>query len=181
MEGGEPINVVAETAALIEWQHNLATVSFDVKSPTDRGYNCLAWAAGDNKRIWSAVPLGPGGQQLAPYYWPGGAPRLQTVPATEAAYGTRGYERCADGEHELLWEKIAIYSDDQGVTHAARQTADGRWASKMGGFADIEHDRLEDIESNLLGKARAFMRRRVRRAALPPGPKRLELPPGVRR
>ena len=173
------VDATAETIALIEQQPNLADKSFRVTSPSCRAYNCAAWAVGEDWRKWDPAP-GPDGEILAPYYWPRGAPVLPTTDALEAAYATRGYSRCDNGDLVVGEEKIAIYGDGKGDwKHVASQTADGRWASKMGGLADIEHDNTAIVESVSMGRIERFLSRKIVRKGLPPAPKRLLLPPGV--
>ena len=44
------------------------------------------------------------------------------------------------------FEKVALYADrNEEVTHAARQTADGSWTSKLGEWEDIAHKSLEAL------------------------------------
>jgi len=74
----------AERRSLCEWQPHLESRSFEVKSPTDRGYNCIAWAAGDDTKIWSPA-VAVGGKMLGGYYWPD-VPTLPTVTAAEALF-----------------------------------------------------------------------------------------------
>ena len=108
-------------------------------SPVDRRYNCIAWAAGDNTRWWQ--PVGVGG-----YYWPEGIAREVTLESYELAFKRQAFRRCDSPELEEGYEKVALYTDSNGVpTHAARQLDDGYWASKLGQGVDIEHARLEDV------------------------------------
>ena len=66
---------------------------------------------------------------------------------------TRAYERvlfevCKSREFEAGYDKIAIYTDTDGiVTHAARWwVEDDGWSSKLGAENDICHHSLEAIE-----------------------------------
>ncbi len=64
------------------------------------------------------------------------------------AFELVGFEQCESPDHEPGFEKVAIYADDDGApTHAARQLEDGRWASKLGDWEDIEHESPENLES----------------------------------
>ena len=150
----------AERRALCEWQPHLESCSFEVKSPTDRSYNCIAWVAGDTTKIWSPA-VAVGGRMLGGYYWPD-VPKLPTVTAVEAVFERQGYTRTDVGDTavESGVEKIAIFGyDAMGLlTHAARQCASGRWSSKMGDNADIEHT-LRDIEGGIFGEVRSLMRK----------------------
>lgn len=49
------------------------------------------------------------------------------------------------------FEKIAIYAKSGRFHHAARQLADGRWASKCGKGHDIEHDDPFELQGDLRG------------------------------
>ena len=161
----------AERRSLCEWQPHLESRSFEVKSPTDRGYNCIAWAAGDDTKIWSPA-VAVGGKRLGGYYWPD-APTLPTVTAAEALFERRGYVRTHVGDTSVEpgVEKIAIFGyDSMGLlTHAARQCASGRWSSKMGDNADIEHT-LRDIEGGIFGEVRSLMRKDPKVESFPSDP-----------
>lgn len=104
---------------------------FQVKSPRDIKYNCIAWAMGDDQNVcW------PGRK-----YLPGRVPKDDSLPAFIATFVNMGYECCdADGV-EPGFEKIVLYVDEQQerVTHAARQLPDGFWTSKLGPQWDINH------------------------------------------
>lgn len=115
-------------------------------------YNCLAWAAGETHRRWDLDQN---------YYWPEGVPREQTIPAFIAAYKTRGYTDCENGDYESGYEKIAIFAIQQRPQHAARQLANGAWTSKLGPFWDIEHETAEAVESTTYGEVVVFMKRPI--------------------
>src|SRR5580698_9883652 len=87
---------------------NLVSHGYVGRSPATDRYNCFAWAARDNKHWWQ-----PG------RFWPPGVPATLTVETLVMAYRTRGFEPCEDGRLERGFEKIAIYADDKGPTHAA--------------------------------------------------------------
>lgn len=155
------LDEAAERECIHEWMPHLTTVPFDVKSPTDRGYNCVAWAVGDDTKIWSPA-VGVGGKLLGGYFWPEPAPKLPTVNATEMVFELEGFVRTDIGDTapEPGVEKIAIFGyDEMGlVTHAARQTASDRWSSKMGDCGDVEHE-LRDIQGGVLGELQSVMRK----------------------
>lgn len=120
-------------------------------SPCTDEYNCIAFAAGDKENWWWPDPDG---------YWPDGVPREETLEAFIAAYRTRGFEPCGDGELEAGVEKIVIYVDSLGTpTHAALQLESGIWKSKLGEGWDIEHDTIHGVEDGSYGKAHQFMKR----------------------
>ncbi|MBK8916137.1 MAG: hypothetical protein IPM64_16340 [Phycisphaerales bacterium] len=126
--------------------------NFRLTSPVDGGYNCIAWAAADVERWWW-----PDAMHQA--YWPSNAPRAVTLDAFVAAFGTLGYLDQADSSLAAARQKVAIFTDPGGVpTHAARQVADGWWASKLGGRDDIEHE-LAAIEGPLYGGVAVILSR----------------------
>ena len=125
-------------------------------------YNCIAWAAGINDEWWWPV-----GRE----YWPPKVPRKLIVTAFVQAFGTRGYVKCKNGNHEEGFEKIAIYANKAATgkwvpEHAARQSSNGKWTSKMGLDEDIEHQSVNDVCGPEYGKAVCFMRRHVAKAIL---------------
>lgn len=111
---------------------NLRHSGYEITSPEDRGYNCIAWAAGVTDAWWWPDPWEIG-------YWPNGVPREETIQAFIQAFGTRGYTPCEDDSLEAAFEKIALYANAGVPTHAARQLEDGRWSSKCGDLEDIAH------------------------------------------
>lgn len=113
---------------------NITEVNSRPTSPHDEGYNCIAWAAEDTDYWWWPDAMGQ-------YYWPPDVPREETVEAFVHAYGLQGYSQRSDATLEPGKQKVAIYADRNGKpTHAARQLADGWWASKLGRQIDIEHE-----------------------------------------
>lgn len=133
----------------------LRSTGFSVSSPATIDYNCIAWAAGDIGRCWW-----PDSNNIG--FWPHTAPRAETIEAFVGAFETLGYSLCGSAEHEIGFEKIAIYVDrDQMPTHGARQLDSGLWTSKLGDFEDIEHT-LDGLEGPTYGKVAAVMRRAKR-------------------
>ena len=138
---------------------NLKAGCFRIASQPTLQYNCIAWAAGTNERWW---------EPLRWAYWPPGLVKSGgTVRHLVLAFEAVGFLTCANGDVELGFEKVAIYSDGEGYTHAARQLENGRWASKLGDLEDIEHNSLNDVAGGDYGAVVGFMRR-PRPAASPP-------------
>lgn len=126
-------------------------------SPETSGYNCIAWAAGDSCKWWW-----PRVHPFSSSYWPDEAPDRETKNAFKEAYRSLGYEECESVEPEQGYEKIAVYTDEDGrPTHAARQLQNGMWTSKCGELEDIEHE-LEGLEGkNGYGSVSFVMKRAV--------------------
>lgn len=123
---------------MLSWFSRLAPTALTIQSEDTRfglsaaPYNCIAWAAGHNDAWWWPDPDS---------YWPESVPRERTIAAFVEAFSTKGYQRCRSARRRAGVEKVAIYVDcDRLPTHAARQLDDGRWASKLGQWEDIEHD-----------------------------------------
>jgi hypothetical protein len=109
-------------------------------SPYDPKYNCIAWAAGDTQRWWEPDEDGD-------CYWPADAPREYSLNGYIRAFESLGYNRCDSTDLEPGFEKVAIFANETGPTHASKQTRDGQWSSKLGVFEDIEHE-LEALAGN---------------------------------
>ena len=142
---------------------NLTGTQLHITSPIDWDYNCVAWVFGDNTKWYE-----PFGDVLPsaspPYYWPEGVPgrpndnRLVTYVKLFESEGFRVTE------NELVesgYTKIAIYAKDDEFRHVARQTADGKWSSKLGKQEDVTHE-LRALESDSkfgYGTATIFMKK----------------------
>ena len=128
---------------------------YEVKSPPDDGYDCIAWAAGatNTSRWW--WPFGDPQRT----YWPEGVPRPETVEALLRLFETLGYAVCGHAEAEPGFEKVALFADAQGCPlHAARQLPGGRWTRKLGALEDIEHG-LEDLAGTEYGSVVLILKR----------------------
>ncbi len=127
---------------------------YEITSPADPGYNCVAWAAQDVSRWWEPDPWGL-------RHWPAGVRREYTQQAYAEAFRRLGFVDCDDAGFEEGWEKVAIFSTDEGTpTHAARQLPDGTWTSKLGSREDIKHPGLEQVSGEHYGKPAIVLRRR---------------------
>jgi hypothetical protein len=116
------------------------TDSFQVTSwPTDT-YNCVAWAAGDSRKWWWPDPEGES-------FWPHGVDRQDTIETFIAAFRTIGYEPCKSHHLEAGFEKVAIYAIGERTKHMARQLPSGAWTSKLGGWWDINHHSIDEVEA----------------------------------
>lgn len=140
---------------------NLRSDNYCVTSLENDDYNCTAFVIGrTDTRLW------PIEGDCEGVYWPKGILTEETIAAFIAAYATEGYTECSTSEPEPGFEKIALFVNESGkVTHAARQLMpSGEWASKLGGWEDINHATLADLEGPFpaYGKATNFLRRAIR-------------------
>lgn len=137
----------------------LRGVLYEVTSPAQPDYNCIAWAAGDASRWWE-----PDQSQF--FHWPNGVLREYTPQAYAEAFRQLGFEECPDARLEEGWAKVAIFATEDGLpAHVARQLADGTWTSKLGKLEDIKHPALEHVSGQHYGRPIIILRRRRQRAA----------------
>jgi hypothetical protein len=131
----------------------LIGADYRITSSVAQVYNCIAWAAGDIDRWWWP-------DVSKKRYWPAGVTRLETVASFQEAFGSLGFIVCENEDLEAGVEKIALFVDNDGPQHAARQLPDGRWTSKLGELEDIQHP-LHALEGAEYGKVVVVLSRRV--------------------
>src|SRR4051812_47817018 len=112
----------AARARIEGWFPLLAQAGYRIKSETNARYNCLAWAAEKTNKWWEAADGDT-------FYWPPGVPDDGSAVAAVKLYESLGYVRDDAGStvREVGVEKVAIYYDDDGYTHAALQLDNGKW------------------------------------------------------
>jgi hypothetical protein len=129
-----------------------------IRSPFSDSYQCVAWAACYTNRKWWPV-------HHTEFHWPPNLPKI-TPPAfpwlpwatpvdyLEQGFATLGYTRCDNAQFEFGYQKVAIYANNSGATHMARQDFFGRgWLSKPGELEDILHKKLSDLEGEMSSTA----------------------------
>jgi hypothetical protein len=132
----------------------VAREGYSLTSEHDDVYNCIAFAAGDVHNWWWPDVAGES-------YWPIPT-RLKTLTCFIDAFRTLGFKPCDDANVEPGYQKIAIYTNRDGVpSHASRQLPSGAWASKLGELEDIEHATLAALEGDVYGRVALIMRRPV--------------------
>jgi hypothetical protein len=129
---------------------NLRQAVWQIRSPSEDDYQCIAWAAcRTDDSLWPAQNYG----------WFEGHPLVQQaldapVEYFVNAFATLGYELCTSEAFEFGYQKVAILANNQGATHMARQQYWGRWwLSKIGPAEDILHKTLRDVEGSMLPEA----------------------------
>jgi hypothetical protein len=115
---------------------------YDVTSPKDKLYNCVAWAAEQDVKQWWE----PSGEPFD--YWPDDVPFDYAFDNYVKVFETRGYSRCQNDDLEPGFEKVAIYKGiDHSFKHVAHQLPNENWTSKLGPDEDIEHKTPYSLES----------------------------------
>jgi hypothetical protein len=111
--------------------------NFEVLAPHSDTYNCIAWSMGI-KDHW---------------VWPG-----YSMSAFDKAYSRLGYRRLksVNLRHERGVQKIVLYGTRTGngsvnCTHAARQSSDGTWTSKLGKLPLIRHQSANALSGSSYG------------------------------
>ena len=134
---------------------NLANSNWFIKSPYNDKYRCITWAACSTDRLmWPHRD----------YWWFPGLPLAAIDVEAPVEYFVQGfkllgYEQCESRAFEFGYQKVAIYANDLGATHMARQHFWGRgWLSKPGKLEDILHHQLEDVEGNMSRSAGEYGR-----------------------
>lgn len=129
----------------------VTSTNYRLTSPVDRRYNCIAWAAGVNDVWWEPDPF-------FQFYWPLGVERSYSIACYMRAYGTLGFTPCDSPSRDPNFQKVALYAANNVPTHAARQTQDGWWASKLGPNVDIEHE-LAALDGGEYGRVVTILRK----------------------
>lgn len=143
---------------------NLKERDFEITSPFDAKYNCIAHAAEDNEKWWWAVDVKMTGNDV---FWFNNIPNQATLENFILAFRKLGYEPCDNSELEKGFEKVAVYVSTKDEihsprgtpTHMARQLVSGRWTSKLGEDVDISHNTLQSIEGKIYGEVRQILKR----------------------
>ena len=126
---------------------------YQIASPRNDRYNCIAFAAGDDRNWWWP-------DAAEQDMWTAGVARAETVEAFRDAFATLGYVACSDDQPEPGYEKIALFALTGVPKHASRQLPSGRWVSKLGSLEDIEHA-LHDLTGMVYGSVVLVMKRSV--------------------
>jgi hypothetical protein len=128
---------------------------YEVTSPKDKVYNCVAWAVErDTKRWWE-----PSGEPFD--HWPDEVAYDHAFENYVKVFERRGYSKCDDSSLEAGYEKVAIYKHQDGwFTHVAHQLENGKWTSKLGPDEDIEHLTPNSLESADNGRVEVILKKK---------------------
>jgi len=119
-------------------------------------FNCIAYAANDERRSW--WPAQGHLKGAAKSYWPIQR-RDETVGNFVEAFSTIGYLPCVSGDLEDGYEKVALYALDNVPMHMAYQGCDGMWTSKLGAEWDIMHESVHGLAGDTYGTVSCYLRR----------------------
>jgi len=128
----------------------LRGTDWEIISPKNPKYNCVAWSLCETNNWWEPDPMGE-------YYWPPGLPRGDySVKAYQTMFESLGYRDCKDEDFGTEYENIAIFADQGRFKHVCRQKESGVWTSKLGRDEDIDHP-LEAVGGNVYGNPTTFL------------------------
>ena len=121
----------------------LATATFEPASKATARYNCLGFAAGDDRHWWEAEANG------GRFYWPPSLRRVTTIQTVSEIFTSQGFELTHNHEIEPGYEKIAIYASLETFEFSHIARSDGTvWKSKLGSGQDIHHYSLGVLEGD---------------------------------
>ena len=121
----------------------LKECGYELSSPRDVRYNCVAFVAGDYERWWE--------------------PDERTIAGWCRKFKPLGFRElnCLPSEFSEI-ECIAIYAKDNNGTHVAIKRGTGPWTSKLGKSYDIVHNGVEALEGDFYGSVATYMARDLR-------------------
>jgi hypothetical protein len=127
--------------------------NFTPKSDPTQEYNCVGWSVHSIEYyIWP--------DERKQFAWPIDMIREESLAAFQTFFERVGFSVCQSDDLEPNIEKIAIYANDSGPQHVARQLPSGKWTSKFSSLLDAEHTRLNVIACRTYGDVVLIMKRR---------------------
>ena len=147
-----------ETDTLIGWFPVLRDdANFRITSDCTPAYNCVGWALGMND-VWIGLDH-PTNYAWA--WWPKDVECDERQESLVSLFEYFGFALCNDADIEKDYDKVALYADDEGWTHAARIIGDNIMHSKIGTAWDIHHSGGTTFDDTMYGKIYAYMRRPI--------------------
>lgn len=131
--------------------------NFEITSDCTPAYNCIGWALGMND-VWVGL-YHP--SNFAWAWWPEGVPCNEKKESLIALFGYFGFEITNDNKPEEGFDKVALYADDEGWTHAARIISKNILHSKIGTAWDIHHSGGDIFAMTEYGSIYAYMKRPI--------------------
>lgn len=143
---------------LIGWFPTLQRDShFEITSDCTPAYNCIAWALGMND-VWVGLDH-PTNYSWA--WWPDEVPCDEQKESLIALFQYFGFELTDTPDTEEDYDKVALFADDEGWTHAARVIGNDVLHSKIGTAWDIHHSGGDIFSGTEYGNIYAYMKRSI--------------------
>lgn len=147
-----------EVGTLIGWFPALGSdPNFRITSDCTPAYNCIGWALGMND-VWVGLdhPI-----NYAWTWWPEDVPCDELPESLVALFEYFGFEKCDDASLEQDYDKVALFADDEGWTHAARIIGENVLHSKIGTAWDIHHSGGNTLDETMYGSIFTYMKRPI--------------------
>ncbi|MCQ2219059.1 MAG: hypothetical protein MJZ33_11385 [Paludibacteraceae bacterium] len=147
-----------EIGTLIGWFPALGKdPHFQITSDCTPAYNCIGWALGMND-VWVGLdhPI-----NYAWTWWPKEVPCDEKPGSLIALFEHFGFIECEDASIEEDYDKVALFADEEGWTHAARVIGDNLMHSKIGTAWDIHHSGGNTLDDTMYGTIFAYMKRPI--------------------
>lgn len=145
---------MAFSAGFLARHPRLEPEGYEIASPNDETYNCVAWAL-SRTDVWFEA----GGWKGT--YWPEGIRSDGSLDSYLELFASFGYTPAENPDDQPGQPYVAIYADADGeFCHVARQTESG-WTSKCGELHDIEHVTLKALEDRAYGRVVTVLRLRA--------------------
>ena len=145
-----------EVRTLTDWFPSLKTDSnFQITSDCTPAYNCIGWALGMND-VWVGLdhPI-----NYSWTWWPEEVPCDEQNESLIALFEYFGFTKCDESDYEKDFDKVALYGNNEGWTHAARIVEENIFHSKIGTAWDIHHSGGDIFENTEYGRIYAYMKR----------------------
>lgn len=143
---------------LIGWFPSLQDdANFEITSDCTPAYNCIAWALGMND-VWVGLDH-PNNYSWT--WWPEEVPCDEHKESLIALFKHFGFEISDDPTPEDEYDKVALYADEEGWTHAARVIDTNVLHSKIGTAWDIHHSGGNVFFGTEYGSVYAYMKRAI--------------------
>ena len=147
-----------EIGTLIGWFPQLMhDPNFQITSDSTPAYNCIGWALGMND-MWVGLD---NPTNYAWTWWPEGVPCNEHKESLIALFEYFGFTTCSDGKYEPSFDKVALYANKGGWTHAAKIVGTNELHSKIGTAWDIHHSAGNIFDDTEYGNIFAYMKRPI--------------------
>lgn len=147
-----------EANTLIGWFPSLANdPNFKITSDCTPAYNCIGWALGMND-VWVGLdhPV-----NYAWTWWPKDVPCDEQKESLVDLFKYFGFVNCENNCIESGFDKVALFANKEGWTHAARVIGNNILHSKIGTAWDIHHSGGDTFENSEYGHIYAYMKRPI--------------------
>ncbi|MCQ2351181.1 MAG: hypothetical protein MJ003_04315 [Paludibacteraceae bacterium] len=143
---------------LIGWFPNLKNDSnFKITSDCTPAYNCIGWALGMND-VWVGLDHPT---NFSWSWWPSSVPCNSKKESLVKLFEYFGFSKCRNSCIEENYDKVALFANSAGWTHAARVVSNTELHSKIGTAWDIYHSKDNIFTESDYGSIYMYMFRPI--------------------